>query len=447
MRISSSFLSLLSIGQPGRRNSISCTLAIPARYAISSGTISNMKLLQLFLLIFFFVSSQAQTSKTYQTDLTELQNILKKTPSYKDQIKGQTLTDYNSLFEKLLNDPVRNVSDYKYFYNLTQLFFPIRDNHLTFYQIANFPSPADFPTFKGNLDSLKSVLTTKPLDSLEGIYHYDKYYSVGLFKAGNAEYIGVVLDTEISNWEKGQIAIHLYEYLPNYFKAIYAHPKFKNYILYPIERFTHHSLVNSYFYSSFSEKIYSKINYEKDFTNLPKNIVDFGFKNIETGIQYLHIKHFSADRVKMQKSKEFYDSIKNLLTEPNLILDLRNNDGGANKVSKKFLTLIKQYTKNGQVYVLINNGTLSQGEIFTLQLKQLQNVKTLGQTTKGMLTYGSNYGKRVKLPSQSFEVYITDMKGKGAKKLLPYENIGIIPDIILTDTKDWIAQTIDIIRK
>ena len=404
-----------------------------------------MKFLQLFLLTVIFFTSQAQTNRTYKSDLIELQNILKKTPSYSDQIKGQSLISYNSLFEKLLSDTVKNASDYKYFYNLAQLFFPIRDNHLNFYQIANFPSATDFPTFKGNLDSLKSVLTTKPLDSLEGIYHYDKYYSIGLFKVDKTEYIGVVLGTETTNWKKGQVAIHLYEYLPNYFKAIYAHPKFKNYILYPIEIYTHHSLINSYFYSSFSEKIYSKKQSENDFTNLSKNIEDFSFKNIETGIQYLHIKHFSADRVKMQKSKEFYDSIKNLLTESNLILDLRNNDGGANKVSKKFQKLIRQYNKNGQVYILVNNGTLSQGEIFTLQLKRLQNVKTLGQTTKGMLTYGSNYGKREKLPSQSFEVYITDMKGD--KRLIPYENYGINPDIILLDTKDWIEQTIEIIRK
>jgi len=147
----------------------------------------------------------------------------------------------------------------------------------------------------------------------------------------------------------------------------------------------------------------------------------------------------------MQQSNEFYDSIKNLLTASNLILDLRNNDGGANKVSKKFLQLIRQYTKNGKVYILVNNGTLSQGEIFTLQVKQLQNVTILGQTTKGMLTYGNNYGKREKLTSNSFEVYITDMKGD--KRLIPYENYGINPDIILLDTKDWIEQTIEIIRK
>jgi Peptidase family S41 len=416
-----------------------------ALYAILLDILSNMKYLQLLFLIIIFVTSQAQTNNTYKSDLIELQSILQKTPSYKDQIKGQSQITYNSLFEKLLSDTVKNASDYKYFYNLAQLFFPIKDNHLAFYQIANFPSSTDFLTFKGNLDSLKFVLASKPLDSLEGIYHYDKYYSVGLFKVDKTEYIGVVLETEITNWKKGQIAIHLYEYLPNYFKAIYAHPKFKNYNLYPIERYTHHSLINSYFYSSFSEKVYSKTQGQTDVTNLPKNREDFSFKNIQPGIQYLHIKHFSANRVKMQISKEFYDSIKNLLTEPNLILDLRNNDGGAIKASKKFLKLIKKYTKNGQVYVLINNGTLSQGEIFTLQLKQLQNVKVLGQTTKGMLTYGNNFGKRERLPSQSFEVYITDMPGD--KRLIPYENYGINPDIILLNTRDWIEQTIEIIRK
>jgi hypothetical protein len=404
-----------------------------------------MKFLQLLFLILCFVSSKGQTNNAYQSDLIELKDILQKTPSYKDQIKKQNLISYNSLFEKLLADTVKNPSDYKYFYNLAQLFFPIRDNHLTFYQIANFPTATDYPTFKGNSDSLKSILAAKQIDSLEGIYYYDKYYSVGLFKVDKKEYVGVVLDTEISSWKKGQIAIHLYEYLPNYFKAIYAHPKFKNYILYPIERFTHHSLVNSYFYSSFSEKVYSKKQGETDFTNLPNNVEDFSLKSIETGIQYLHIKHFSADRVKMQKSKDFYDSIKNLLIEPNLILDLRNNEGGANKVSKKFLTLIREYTRKGKVYTLVNNGTLSQGEIFTLQLMRLQNVKVLGQTTKGMLTYGSNYGKREKLPSKSFEVYITDMKGD--KRLIPYENYGINPEIVLTDRKDWIEQTVEIIHK
>ena len=88
---------------------------------------------------------------------------------------------------------------------------------------------------------------------------------------------------------------------------------------------------------------------------------------------------------------------------------------------------------------------MSQAEIFTLQLKQLKNVTTVGQTTKGMLSYGSNYGKRERLPSGIFEIYLTDMKGKAS--LLQYEDHGIRPDISLNDQSDWIEQVVGIIKK
>jgi len=402
-----------------------------------------MKLLFSLLLTLPFITLQAQTNNTYLADITSLRTILQKTPSYKDQIKEDKLIAYNELFERLKGDSGTIISSYKYFYNLAQLFFPIQDNHLGFRQIDKFPKESEYPKYEGNIDSLKSVLANKALDSIEGIYFYGDSYTVGVFKNTPKEYIGVVLNSKTSIWKNGQIAVHLYEILPNYFKAVYGHPKYKNLLLYPIEKYSHHSLVNSYFYTS--ENIYTKVIRETDYINLPRSIYDFHFNSISPDIQYLHIKHFSADNIAMQKSQSFFDSIKNSLTAPNLIIDLRNNEGGASKVSKKFFNLIKQYVKAGRVYVLVNNGTVSRGEIFTLQLKKLNNVKVLGQTTQGMLTYGSNSGKREKLSSQAFEISITDMNGN--KRLIPYENYGITPDITLTDDKDWIDQTIEIIRK
>src|SRR6185503_13538574 len=145
----------------------------------------------------------------------------------------------------------------------SQLIFPLRDNHLGFYQIPNFEKFKtkagvdsfiiskeflNYPTCRINIDSLKAELAKKPADSIEGIYHYDKFYSIGLFKSTGKEYIGVVVESDTALWRKGQIAIHLYEYAPNLYKAIYGHPLFKSFILQCNEKYKHQSLVNSFFY-------------------------------------------------------------------------------------------------------------------------------------------------------------------------------------------------------
>jgi hypothetical protein len=401
----------------------------------------------------------AQTH-TYLADLAALKSIIEKTPSFKAQIKGDKLSYYNDLHSRLASDTISNLHAYKYFYNLAQLLFPLRDNHLGFYQLPNYnhfktkesidsfvttEEFNDYPALKINIDSLKIELAAKPADSPEGIYHYDKFYSVGVFKSEAKEYLGVVLDSDINLWVKGQIAIHLYEYAPNVYKAIYGHPYFKYFILQPIEKYQNQSLVNSYFYGSYSQTVYSKQLRQIDYVNLPKSSSRFGFKNINDDVQYLLIQTFQAADGPSQSSKMFYDSIQNLLKARYLILDLRNNDGGAEKEMKKYFRLLRDYVKTGNLYILLNNGTLSQAEIFTLKLKTLKNVTTLGQTTRGMLAYGSNYGKRVRLPSGKFEIYPTDMKG--SSELLQYEGYGINPDIFLNGDSGWIEQAVEIIHR
>jgi Peptidase family S41 len=418
-----------------------------------------MKSLLALTIIFLTLGLQAQTNP-YLTDLSALKAILKKTPSYKSQIKGKQLALYKDLYDRLLTDTSSKVNSYNYFYNLAQVIFPLKDNHLAFYQIPdveNFKDQErieqfittkeflDYPKYTGNLDSLKSALTAKPAESIEGIFHYGQFYSVGLFKSGNKEYQGVVLESVVPLWQKGQLAIHLYEYTPNLFKAIYGHPVTKNFMLQPIEKYQNQALVNSYFYGSYAQNVYSKKLQQIDFVNLPKNAPKFELKQVADDIQYLAVRTFQIDPSNAEKSAVFLDSIKNSLTAANLILDLRNNAGGAKKMASKYVQLIREYTQKGNVFILINNGTLSQAEILTLRLKKFKNTKTLGQTTKGMLSYGSNYDKREKLPSQHFEIYVTDMKNPA--RLLNYEDIGINPDIFLDEQSNWIDQAIKIIRK
>jgi hypothetical protein len=418
--------------------------------------------MRAFLLILFIYPTLVINSQTntYVRDLTALRSILQKTPSYKDQIRGEARVNYEALFDRLVADSLVKPGDYRYFYNLAQLIFPLRDNHLGFYQLTDYtqfqstaaiekyiatPEFRNYPKSKLNIDSLKSALEKKPTDSIEGIYHYGRFYSVGLFKSGIDEYTGVVLNSSVNLWEKGHIAIQLYTYEPGIYKAIYAHPFTRNYILYPVEKYRNQSLLNSFFHGSWGPIVYTKDTQRTDYVNLPPEAPKFVFRNITPDIQYLRIRSFQLNQSTIHRSKAFYDSIEHKLHAKYLILDLRNHEGGSKRASKNYRKLIRKYSKKGKVYVLLNNGTLSQAEIFTLKLRKRKNVTTAGQTTKGMLAYGSNSGKREKLPSGKYEIYITDMNGP--KERLNYESYGIEPDIPLNYERDWIDQVIEIIRK
>jgi hypothetical protein len=419
-----------------------------------------MKSILLSISCFVLLLQDLTAQQNYQADLQALKAIIEKTKSYKTQIKGSKKTDYQHLFKRLVTDTVTVVNSYQYFYNLSQLLFPVRDNHIAFYQQADdhtFRNKASidsfiktgtfhhYPSYTIDIDSLQKALADKPSDGIEGIYNYGKFYTIGLFRTKEKEYVGIIIRSEVNFWIKGQIAIHLYQQDVNHYKGIYAHPYTKNYIYFPIEKYVNGSLVNSHFYRSFFQGNYSKYLQSTDFINLANNHTKFQLKNIENDIQYLLIQSFQADNKTSKTSRNFYDSIKASLVAPYLIVDLRNNEGGAEKESKKYYKLLQDYSGKGKIYVLVNNGTISEAEILLLKLKKLKHVVVLGQTTKGMLAYGSNYGKTIKLPSKQFAIYPTDMKGP--RKLLQYEDQGIQPDIYLNGESDWLEQVLRIIKK
>lgn len=418
-----------------------------------------MKIFLISIISLFTIAANGQIN-SYLTDLKALKDVIEAIPSFKVQIRGEKRLAYNDLYKRLASDSVHKLNSYTYFYNLAQLLFPIRDNHLGFYQLPDYShfrtkesidsfvaskEFLDYPTSSVNIDSLRINLESKPIESIEGIYHYDTFYRVGLYSSGPMEYSGVVLDSDTSLWRTGQIAIHLYAYAPGLYKAVYGHPLSKNFLLQTHEKYQHGALVNSYFYGSYSQRVYSKELQLYDHVNLPKGRSRFELKNLNNQVQYILIQSFQANKATQRESLRFYDSIENALTAPALIVDLRNNEGGARKEMKKYYRLLKKYVRKGQVYILMNNSTISQAEIFTLKLLKLKRVTTAGQNTKGMLTYGSNYGKRIRLPSGRFEIYPTDMNDNA--KLLPYEDHGIRPDIELSADRNWIEQLVEIIQQ
>lgn len=420
----------------------------------------------IILLLGCYFNASAQTVSSYEQDIDELYAVLQKTYSYKDQVRGEKQKELNALYKTLRADTAGTADPFQRYYKLVRLFFMIRDNHLSFHQYPSIAfnkkqldtaSIADryrsasffrnYPRVYLHLDSLEQILKTRHADSAEGIYYYGSFLKIGLYRhAGSNEFTGVVLQSNLAAWEKGQIAIRLFEYRPNCFHAVYGHTEYKSLILYANEKYRNGSLVNSFFYTTFSQHIYRKDTLTKDYVTIPRTEPDFVLRNINTQTQYLRLGTFTAiPSAKMRVSDSFYTAIENKLTAKHLIVDLRDNSGGAEKVSAKFFKLIRKFAKSGKVYVLVNNGTMSRGEIFTLQLMTVSNVTVFGQTTKGTIAYGSNYGTVKRLPSGQYGVSITDMKDK--EGYVKYESYGVEPKVSLQNDGDWIEKILAVIAK
>ncbi|RZJ79803.1 MAG: hypothetical protein EOO20_26530, partial [Chryseobacterium sp.] len=339
-----------------------------------------------------------------------------------------------------------------YFYNLAQLAFPIRDNHFAFFQlpvttpfrtkesIDSFVQTVTFkeyPAVNLSIDSLKAALSAKESSSVEGVYYYDKFYTLGVFKAGEKEYTGIILSSELKFWTPGQVAFRLYESRPNTFKGVYAHPYTKHFMLHNIEKYYDQTLAGANFFASFSTATYTKRKDVKDYVNSTRKTPEFEFRQIDENIQYIRVGTFQRNKVTSKKSADFYDSIQPLLKSDNIIFDLRNNMGGASYEAKKYVKMIKRFARHHKVYLLLNFTTLSQAEIVTIRLKNKRNIITVGQTTKGMVAYGQNMSNREYLPSKRFVVETTDMKDGNFQE---YEDVGIEPKIWLTSDADWIEQ-------
>ncbi|MEM7187923.1 MAG: hypothetical protein AAF466_14845, partial [Bacteroidota bacterium] len=87
--------------------------------------------------------------------------------------------------------------------------------------------------------------------------------------------------------------------------------------------------------------------------------------------------------------------------------------------------------------------TGSNAEITTQRMRNANNVKVVGQSTAGILSYGSNYGNRITLPSGRYQYKFTDMN---VSRNLPYEGIGVPVDIELEMDSDWLEQALNLVE-
>jgi len=402
----------------------------------------------LSIILLFIINSVSSQSKTCdcKTDLDFLVEKMKRMPSYKKQIKGDKKADFENTYQELVSkmkQPLPIEDCYKLLLKQTLL---VNDSHFSLgYKNAILSNDVlkdslklnvfklseaftNHPKTDKDLAELKQNLEAKPIDAIEGIYNYRKLQKIGVhYSEDKKELIGVLLENTLSQWEIGDIIFYATRTNGNKYNLYYYHPDTRK----------------PGFVKSISLENGRLWGYKKEGNSLNFELPieeqsDWEFKTINDDTQYIYLGTFGNREKK--KHKSFFNDIENKLTAKNIIVDLRSNRGGNQKFSDPYLKLLK--SKN--VYVLTNCFTGSNGEQFTYKLKQLKNAKHLGQTTRGIIAYGMNYGYKFNTPSGYFKLTPTDMN---FHQFYEYEGKGVAPDIKLDFESDWIEQTLAIIEK
>lgn len=379
------------------------------------------KIIFAFVLLLSTVAIKAQEDKNI-ADLDFLYQAIQQTPSYKNQLKGDE--SYRQLYENLRKN-LKTTDDFEIFQKLSQLISPLRDNHLGFWRKAD--SSYNFIQHKYQIDSIAIVnkYLNNAKDSIEGIYQSGNVKYVIRLEKGN-EYQIIDLST-------GNLSAILYKNLVGSYDMIQFMKYPYAYTLTRNIKLSNQLLIGSNYYKVGVKAFYSILSRKEKYE----------YKVLEDQIGYLSLGTFNSTDKEIKAATEFFNQVKATINVKNLIVDVRNNFGGGYKNSRQFINFLKNYPN--KIYILQNGYTVSNAEQFIIELKGRKNIKTLGETTKGTITYGSNYGKTLTLPSGKFLFYPTDMNG--SKKELAFESVGINPDVNLNPfSEDWILQTIKYIK-
>jgi hypothetical protein len=407
-----------------------------------------MKKLLTYLTILISISSFGQNPKTdFLKDLDFVYENLKNTASYKTQKKTHSNVDlkYNELRNRYSST---DVSVIKSFIGLYELVDEINDYHNDIYGNSESFSYDDlkdddfvskikkssnynfYPKTKMNLDSLETELSKREKNDYEGIYYYQTFFKIGVVKRHDNMLEGIVLETKIPSWERGETIFYLLSKNDNRFRMLGGTFVDKK-LFSSIDCF-----VNGEFKAYCWQKQVPEISHYN--ANFPDQ--KFLFKNLNNAFTYIKLGSFGSSNKGIKEATDFNNEISGKITTRNLIVDLRNNSGGGDKSSTQFYKLFKKF--KGNIYVLVNFYTVSNAEQFVIKMKKNKNVIVLGDNTKGKVTYGRNYPEDKETPSKNFKIYFTDLKDNW-KRYLKYEGVGIKPDFYLNSDKDWIEQTIE----
>ena len=409
------------------------------------------RFITIFLLILCLTPLAAQQACDCNAEFEFVNQQLRNTASFKSQIEGKKEAAFEAQYELLKQKYGSTTSKLTCFWGLNQLMKLVRDKHAYVTEVnpgfslkdlrdADFitayretPAFTQFPKSALNLDERYSSLKQKLVEDVEGIYTIGNLIEIGVYRTAQADsLVGVILKSELGNWEPGHVFMYMKETeVPGEYDIAHYGQVTKQLLF---------SSGQPYQFGMLFSNV-RKWNAGTNYSRIDRaNTEAYTLQRIDEQVQYVWMDDFSRYQKEKQRDA-LVKQIKNELDAEYLIVDLRNNGGGASKISLPIVRALKK--KEVKLYVITNYYSISNAEQTTVRLKNLEGTVHLGQRTYGAIAYGNNYGNSYTSPSGLFSFGTTDMT---FNHFLKYEEVGITPDIQLNNTSDWVEQTLKHIK-
>ena len=396
------------------------------------------------------VSWGADPAPACRADLEDVVGFLRRTPSFKDQIRGEARRSFAQYVERtrraIDDDPLIELHCRVH---LQRVVRQVRDRHLGVVLAARGPDPEDTQSVERVVDS--GVIDRAPRlsddveawtkraaasdDPAAGVYlsRSGKRFAFGPApRTSSSTWVGVVLEDDLPLWRRGDIRTRVSTDADGVEGTVYAWNR--------QARST---------WAVDTAQLLESWGWRRPGAPRPahrglRHETDHRFEMIED-VAYLYLGTFRGSSENIRAIETVYDqAFPELRAADTWLLDVRDNGGGGERTFIGLLEFLDDLPAQPELHLLMNRNTASAAEHFVLELIE-RGATTYGESTRGAINYRyrNRAGGKPRITSSRRYRFVGTVARNKEYFDLRRETRGISPSIALVADRDWREQLLE----